>query len=136
MATLLHLSFRVKDPARSAALYAALLGGRVVDIGPPLDAIGVKGVYFGRSAENELADQIELWPDGKHWSPDGFTEINPRGAPFGHFAVESDKSSEELAAIAQAHGATLRHEPRGVPYLVPVVYDHDGNFVELFRPRG
>jgi hypothetical protein len=43
MATLLHFSFRVKAPARSAALYADLLDGHVVSIGPPLGAIGVLG---------------------------------------------------------------------------------------------
>ncbi len=135
MATLLHLSFRVKDPARSAALYAELLDGRVVDIGPPLSSIGVKGVYFGRNAEHELLDQIELWPLGKHWASSGFGEVDPRSQPFGHFAVESDKPWEELAAIAQKHGVTIVQEPRG-PYVVPVVYDYDGNFLELFRPKG
>ena len=135
MAILLHLSFRVKDPIRSAALYAELLDGRVVDIGPPLDSIRVKGVYFGKSAENELVDQIELWPAGKHWAPGGFIEIDPRSAPFGHFAVESDKPWEEVAAIAARHGVAITQEERGLPYLVTVVYDHDGNFLELFRPR-
>ena len=135
MATLLHLSFRVKNPARSAALYAELLDGRVVDIGPPLDSIGVKGVYFGRSAEDVLLDQIELWPADKHWTAGGFVDVDPRGAPFGHFAVASDKPWEELEAIARRHGVTLSREERGLPQLVPVVYDHDGNFLELF-PAG
>lgn len=136
MASLLHLSFRVKSPARSAALYAELLDGRVVDIGPPLDSIGVKGVYFGRSAEYALLDQIELWPAGKHWAAGSFVDVDPRGAPFGHFAVESDKPWDEVQAIAARHGARVTQEERGLPYLVTVVYDHDGNFVELFRPRG
>lgn len=135
MATLLHLSFRVMDPARSAALYAELLDGRVVDIGPPLDSIGVKGVYFGRNGENELCDQIELWPAGKHWGPGGFRDLDARALPFGHLAVESDKPWEELVRIAERHGARAAQEPRGLPYLVPVIYDLDGNFIELFPPR-
>ncbi|MEP7120688.1 MAG: VOC family protein [Byssovorax sp.] len=135
MAILLHLSFRVKDPARSAALYAELLEGRVVDIGPPLDTIGVKGVYFGRNAENELCDQIELWPAGKHWSVSGFLDIDQPAAPFGHFAVESDLPWDELVDLAKKHGVVLAREPRGLPDLVPVIYDHDGNFIELFPPR-
>lgn len=133
MATLLHFSFRVKSPARSAALYADLLDGRVVDFGPPLDAIGVLGVRFGRNAENSLLDQIELWPAGKHWRSSGFVDVDPTAVPFGHFAVESDKSPDEITAIAARHGATFSMEQRGLPYPVPVVYDHDGNFVELFR---
>ncbi|UQA59699.1 VOC family protein [Polyangium aurulentum] len=135
MATFLHMSFRVKDPVRSAALYAELLDGRVVDIGMPLDSIGVKGVYFGRNVENELQDQIELWPLDKHWGPRGFTEVERRSTPFGHFAVESDKSYETLEAIANKHGLTIAREERAVPYLVPVIYDYDGNFVEFFKPR-
>lgn len=135
MANLLHLSFRVKAPARSASLYAELLDGRVVDIGPPLDSIGVKGVYFGRSAENELVDQIELWPPGKHWDPQGFIDVAGEHAPFGHFAVESEKSWEEVEAIAKRHDVTVTREQRELPHLVTVVYDHDGNFIELFRPR-
>jgi catechol 2,3-dioxygenase-like lactoylglutathione lyase family enzyme len=133
MATLLHLSFRVKDPARSAALYADLLEGRIVRIGPPLDSIGVLGVYFGRNAERVLLDQIELWPAGKHWTPAGFVDVDPAAMPFGHFAVESDRTEEEIAAVAAKHGVIFSKEERGLPYLVPVVYDHDGNFVELFR---
>jgi catechol 2,3-dioxygenase-like lactoylglutathione lyase family enzyme len=136
MATmLLHMSFRVKDPVRSAALYAELLDGRVVDIGMPLDSIGVKGVYFGRNGDNELVDQIELWPIDKHWSPGGFTDVGRHQVPFGHLAVESDKPYEALEAIAKKHGLTIAREPRPVPYLVPVIYDYDGNFIEFFAPR-
>jgi catechol 2,3-dioxygenase-like lactoylglutathione lyase family enzyme len=135
MATFLHMSFRVKDPARSAALYAELLDGHVVDIGMPLDSIGVKGVYFGRNAENELLDQIELWPLDRHWSPRGFTQVEQQSVPFGHLAVESDKSYDALAAIANKHGLTIAREERNVPYLVPVIYDYDGNFIEFFAPR-
>lgn len=135
MATILHLSFRVSDPERAAALYAELLDGKVVHIGPPLDTIGVKGVAFGRSKQNVLLDQIELWPLGKHWSQGGFIDITPvASVPFGHFAVESDKPYEAIEAVARKHGVTVAREERGVGYLVPVVYDHDGNFVELFAP--
>ena len=133
MATLLHLSFRVKSPARSAALYVDLLDGRAVSIGPPLDSIGVIGVYFGRNAENVLLDQIELWPAGKHWAEGRFIDVESGAVPFGHLAVASDKTCEELAAIAAKHGVRLSMEERGLPYPVPVVYDHDGNFIELFR---
>jgi hypothetical protein len=135
MATLLHLSFRVRDPHRAAALYAELLDGRVVDIGPPLDSIGVKGVAFGRNAKFVLVDQIELWPLNKHWNAQGFVDVDPRDASFGHFAVQSDKPHEEIAAIAERHGATVSKEQRGLPFLVSVVYDHDGNFVEFFPSK-
>lgn len=133
MATLLHLSFRARDPARSAALYAELLDGRVVDVGAPLSTIGVKAVLFGRSAEERLADAIELWPAGKHWAPSGFIDIDQQIAPFGHIAVRSDKLHESLRAIAEKHGVNLAMEPRGLSYSVPVIYDYDGNFVEFFR---
>ena len=48
MATLLHLSFRVKDPQRSAELYAELLDGTVSDPGPVLRPAGVKSVAFAQ----------------------------------------------------------------------------------------
>jgi hypothetical protein len=135
MATLLHLSFRAENPARSAALYAALLDGRVVDVGPPLSTIGVKSVLFGRSAEDRFADAIELWPAGKHWSPSGFFDIEGKTPPFGHFAVRTEKAEESLRAIAEKYGVTLSMEQRGLSYLVPVIYDYDGNFVEFFRMK-
>jgi catechol 2,3-dioxygenase-like lactoylglutathione lyase family enzyme len=132
MATILHMSFRVRDPERAAALYAELLDGEAADVGPVLGPIGVKGVSFGRNRENALSDIIELWPLGKHWAAGGFTEVAPAAAPFGHLAVESDKPLEALAAIAQKHGLTLAMEERGMTYLVPVIYDYDGNFIEFF----
>jgi hypothetical protein len=132
MANLMHFAFRVKDPARVAALYAELLDGRVVDIGGPLDSIGAKGVAFGRNGQDVLCDQIELWPADKHWGPNGFVDVAPEVAPFGHFAVRSDKPHEDLRAIAEKHGATLSMEERGLPNLVPVVYDPEGNFLEFF----
>jgi hypothetical protein len=135
MATLLHLAFRVTNPVRAAALYAELLDGRVVDIGGPLDAIGVKGVVFGRNAEDVLRDQIELWPADKRWTSKGFVDVEICDSMFGHFAVRSGKPHEEIMAIAEKHGVKLSMEERGTGYLVPVIYDHDGNFLEIFRTK-
>lgn len=135
MATLLHLAFRVKNPVRAAALYADLLDGRVVEIGGPLDEIGVKGVVFGRNGDDVLLDQIELWPANKRWTSKGFVDVEIHDSMFGHFAVRSDKPHEEIVAIAEKHGVTLSMEERGTGYLVPVIYDHDGNFLELFRTQ-
>jgi catechol 2,3-dioxygenase-like lactoylglutathione lyase family enzyme len=136
MATILHMSFRVKDPQRSAALYAELLGGTLTDPGPVLRPIGVKSVTFGQGKRGPLADMMEFWPQDKHWREGHFAASDPsRHQPFGHVAFETDKSYEELAAIAQKHGVTIRQEERGLPSLVPVVYDYEGNFLEFF-PAG
>ncbi len=135
MATLLHLAFRVKNPVRTAALYADLLDGRVVEIGPPLNAIGVQSVAFGRHAEDGLYDLLELWPADKRWTSKGFVDVAANDPLFGHFAVRSDKPYEELAAIAEKRGVTLSMEERGVGYPVPVIYDYDNNFLEFFRPK-
>jgi len=132
MVTLLHLAFRVKNPARSAALYAELLDGRVFDIDGPLNSIGVKGVAFGQNAEDWLRDQIELWPADKLWSPNGFVDIEPSTVPFGHFAVRSERTYKELEAIAERHGVRLTLEDRGFLPEVPVIYDYDGHFIEFF----
>jgi hypothetical protein len=129
----LHVAFRVKEPNRSAALYADLLKGQVKDIGGPPDTIGAKGVMFGNNAQDRMADMVEFWPLDKQWTPQGFVDIDPRGAMFGHLAIRSDMTPEKLAEIAKAHGVTLSMEERGVGYPVPVVYDHDGNFIEVFR---
>jgi catechol 2,3-dioxygenase-like lactoylglutathione lyase family enzyme len=133
MATILHMSFRVKDPQHSAALYAELLGGGLIDPGPVLRPIGVKSIAFGHNQHNQLADVIEFWPQDKHWDKGDFTASDPsRHQPFGHIAFESDKPYEELAAIAQKHGAVIQQEERGLSSLVPVVYDYEGNFLEFF----
>ncbi len=136
MATILHMSFRVKDPQHSAALYAELLGGSLIDPGPMLGPIGVKSIAFGDNQHNRLADMMEFWPPDKHWDKGNFTASDPsRHQPFGHVAFETDKSYEELAAIAQKHGAVIRQEERGLPFLVPVVYDYEGNFLEFFPAK-
>ena len=133
MATILHMSFRVKNPERSATLYAELLDGALVDPGPQLSPIGVKSISFGRGKENRLADLVEFWPQDKHWHDGNFTDSDPdRHQPFGHIAFATKKSYEELAAIAQRHGVMSNKEPRGPFGLVPVIYDYDGNFLEFF----
>jgi catechol 2,3-dioxygenase-like lactoylglutathione lyase family enzyme len=133
MATILHMSFRVKDPERSARLYAELLGGDLTDPGPQLRPIGVKSISFGRGRQNRLADLMEFWPQDKHWHQGDFVTSDPsHHQPFGHVAFATDKSYEELAAIAQKHGVVIRQEERGLPSFVPVVYDYDGNFLEFF----
>lgn len=133
MATILHMSFRVQDPQRSAALYAELLDGTLVDPGPQLRPIGVQSISFGRGQRNRLADLMEFWPRDKHWREGNFTASDPsRHQPFGHVAFATDKSYEELAAIAQKHGVVIRQEERGLSSLVPVVYDYEGNFLEFF----
>jgi hypothetical protein len=133
MATLLHMSFRVKDPERSAALYAELLDGARIDPGPQLRPIGVKSISFGRGQRNRLADMMEFWPQDKHWKHGGFIDSDPgHHKPFGHVAFATDKTFEELATIAQRHGVVIRQEERGLANLVPVIYDYDGNFLEFF----
>ena len=133
MTALLHMSFRVRDPERSAALYTELLGGSLVDPGPVLRPAGVKSIAFGQGKRGALADMMEFWPRDKHWHHGGFAASDPHHhEPFGHVAFSTDKSYEELAAIAQKHGVTIRQEERGLATLVPVVYDYDGNFLEFF----
>ncbi len=136
MATLLHLSFRVKDPQRSAELYAELLDGTVSDPGPVLRPAGVKSVAFAQERLGPLADMMEFWPQDKHWKHGGFTTSDPgHHEPFGHIAFATNKSSEELTAIAHKHGVAIRQEERGLPTLVPVIYDYEGNFLEFFPAK-
>jgi catechol 2,3-dioxygenase-like lactoylglutathione lyase family enzyme len=133
MATILHMSFRVKDPERSAMLYAELLDGTLVDPGPVLRPIGVKSISFGRGKENRLADLMEFWPQDKHWKHGDFTASDPNHSqPFGHIAFATTKSYDELATIAQKHGVVIRKEDRGPFGAVPVIYDYEGNFLEFF----
>ena len=133
MATILHMSFRVKNPQRSAELYAELLGGQLIDPGPQLGSIQVKSIAFGQGKRGPLADMIEFWPQDKHWQAGEFTASNPDHLqPFGHLAFETDKSHDELAAIAEQHGVVIRQEDRGLSSLVSVVYDYEGNFLEFF----
>jgi catechol 2,3-dioxygenase-like lactoylglutathione lyase family enzyme len=132
MAAILHMSFRVKDPQRSAELYAELLGGKLINPGPQLSTIDVKSIAFGKD-RGALADMMEFWPQDKHWHAGDFTSSDPgHHQPFGHVAFETDKSYEELAAIAEKHGVLICQEERGLASLVPVVYDYEGNFLEFF----
>lgn len=133
MTSLLHIAIRVTNPKRSGALYADVLQGRVVDVGGPPSTIGAVGVVFGRNALEPLTDLVELWPADKRWTPDGFVDVEPQGVMFGHVAIRSDLSVEKLKEIAEKHGGQLSLEERGVGYPVPVVYDPDGNFIEVFR---
>jgi catechol 2,3-dioxygenase-like lactoylglutathione lyase family enzyme len=132
MATILHVSFRVRDPERSAELYAELLDGSLVDPGPQLRPIGVKSISFGRGVQNRLADLLEFWPQDKHWQGDFIPSDPCHHTPFGHLAFATAKSYDELAVIARKHGVEIRQEPRGPLGLTPVVYDYDGNFLEFF----
>lgn len=133
MAAILHMSFRVRDPQRSAALYAELLDGTLTDPGPILRPVGVKSITFGQGRRGPLADMMEFWPQDRHWRAGDFAASDPsHHQPFGHVAFATNKSYEELAAIAQKHGVMIRQEERGLPILVPVIYDYDGNFLEFF----
>ncbi len=133
MAAILHMSFRVRDPQRSAALYAELLDGTLTDPGPILRPVGVKSIAFGQGRRGPLADMMEFWPQDRHWRAGDLAASDPsHHQPFGHVAFATSKSYEELAAIAQKHGVMIRQEERGLPTLVPVIYDYDGNFLEFF----
>jgi hypothetical protein len=135
MATLLHLSFRVQDPARSASLYADLLSGQVTDPGPVLRPAGVTTVTFGRGLSDPLADYLECWPPDTHWQGSFIPSDPTHHHPFGHVAFATEKSYDELAAIAQKHGVAIQLEERGPFGRVPVVYDYEGNFVEFFPAK-
>ena len=132
MATILHMSFRVQDPERSAALYAELLDGHVIDPGPVLRPAGVKSIAFGQGQRGSLADMLEFWPQDKHWQGDFIASDPSHHKPFGHVAFTTSKSYDELAAIARKHGVEIRQEPRGPLGLTPVIYDYEGNFLEFF----
>ena len=101
MSTLLHMSFRVSDPQRSAELYADLLDGKVVGSGPQLNSIGVRTVVFGDWQPGRLNDIMEFWPLDKHWAKGEFTDRTVgQDHHFGHIAFTTDKSFDQLAAIA------------------------------------
>lgn len=134
MPTLLHLSFRVRDPARSAALYAELLDGQRIENGPILRSLGVQSIEFGTTHRHPLADSLEFWPSDRHWNGEAVALDPAHHQPFGHLAVASEKTHAELVAIATRHGATMKKESRGPGALVSVLYDFDGNFMEFFPP--
>ncbi len=133
MSTLLHMSFRVNDPQRSAELYADLLDGTVVGSGPQLNSIGVRTVVFGDWQPGRLNDILEFWPLDKHWAKGEFTDRTAgQDHHFGHIAFTTEKSFDELVGIAEKHDVQIVAEERGLPHLTPVIYDYEGNFVEFF----
>ena len=133
MSSLLHISFRVSDPQRSAELFAELLDGKIVGSGPVLSPVGVKTVVFGDWEPGKLEDIMEFWPKDKHWASGDFTNHAPNPSQhFGHMAFTTTKSLDELTKIAEKHNVEIREEERGLPHLVPVVYDYEGNFLEFF----
>jgi hypothetical protein len=131
MSTVLHVSIRVNDPARSAALFAELLDAEVFDT--PLAPFGVVCIALRRDRPSWLVDMLEFWPADKHWRDGALQRLDAaHHQPFGHFAFASDKSWETLEAIAKKHGLLIRREERNMPAPVPVLWDFDGNYLEFF----
>ena len=116
-------------------LYADLLVGKVVGSGAQLNSIGGAHGRVGDWQPGRLNDILEFWPLDKHWAKGEFTDRTVgQDHHFGHVAFTTDKSFDQLAAIAAKHKVDILEEERGLPHLVPVIYDHEGNFVEFFSP--
>ena len=129
---LLHVSLRVSDPLRTAQLLAELLDGEIVP--NPLAKWGVVCVYTSPPHRSWLLNMLELWPPDKHWRLGKLVEVHPTEGSYGHVALLSGKSFEEMAPIAERYGFVMREEERGMPHPVPVLYDDLGNYYEFF-PR-
>lgn len=131
MASVLHVSFRVRDPQRSGELFAELLDGAIFDT--PLAPLGVVCVALRRDRPSWLRDMLEFWPADKHWYDGALQALDPeKHQPFGHLAFVTDKTYDELAAIAKRHGLFISRENRNMPEPVPVIWDYDGNYLEFF----
>ena len=118
----------------SAELYADLLDGKVVGSGPQLNSIGVRTVVFGDWQPGRLNDIMEFWPLDKPLGPRASspTARSVRTTTSGISRLRPTNPSTKLAAIAAKHKVEIVEEERGLPHLVPVIYDHEGNFVEFF----
>lgn len=131
MQGVLHVSFRVNDPQRSAELFAELIDGQIKPT--PLDRWGVVCVYPPGERESWLMDMLEFWPADKHWKAGKLETVDPTSQKFfGHIAFYSNKTFDELEPIAKKHGLLIREEERAVGAPVPVLYDDCGNYFEFF----
>ena len=127
----LHVSFRVNDPQRSAELFVDLLDMEIFRT--PLEPLGVVCVARRGERQSWLMDMLEFWPADKHWDKGKLVRLDPHSPKlFGHIAFVSGKSYEELARVAEKHGVEIRREERGMSSPVPVIYDECGNYFEFF----
>jgi hypothetical protein len=128
----LHISLRVKDPRRSAELFAEILDGEVRPT--PMDAWGVACVFTQEERLSWHMNMLEFWPANKHWELGQLVDVDTETQrSFCHVAFLVDKTFEDLAKIANKYGVVLRQEERAVGSPVPVLYDGNGNYFEFFR---
>ena len=133
MEGVLHVAFRVSDPARAAQLFAELLDGEVRPT--PLEKWGVVCAYITSNASSWLENMLEFWPPDKHWREGRLVDVDPtQQKSYGHVALVSSKSFAEMKPIADRYGFLMREEDRGMSAPVPVLYDDLGNYYEFF-PR-
>ena len=129
----LHVSLRVSDPQKSAELFAELLDGEIIDT--PLGQWGVVCVYTPGPRDSWLRNMLEFWPPDKHWRHGELIDVDVETqGSYAHLALLSNKSYDEMRPVAERYGFVLREEERGMPSLVPVLYDDLGNYYEFF-PR-
>ncbi|MDE0006466.1 MAG: hypothetical protein OXQ29_27575 [Rhodospirillaceae bacterium] len=131
MRGVLHVALRVSDPRQSAELFAELLDGEIRPT--PLAHWGVVCVYTPGPRESWLRNMLEFWPPDRHWRHGELIEVDAATqGSYGHLALLSGKSYEEMRPIAEKYGFVLREEERGMPGPVPVLYDDLGNYYEFF----
>jgi hypothetical protein len=128
------LAFRAHDPLTLGRWYAELFEGQFF-IHPVMSALGIMIVKINHP-EAVFDGLIELWPRDLQWDGQAcvFRKIDARLSPtsYGHVAVKVTADARTIGSELERHGVAFRMEPRATGLVIPVVYDPEGNMIELF----
>jgi len=134
IAHLLHYAFRARDPERLGHFYAELFEGQFL-LHPVMTGLGIVLIKLAHP-EALYRGLLELWPWDVVWDSQAavFRRVEPHSAEisYGHLAVKTELSQDEVLAELDRRGIPYRLEPRGPALMIPTVYDPEGNMIELF----
>jgi hypothetical protein len=131
---LLHFAFRARDPLALGRWYADLFEGQFF-VHPIMSPLGIVIVKLNHP-EAVFDGLLEFWPWDLQWDGQAavFRRIEPKPSPTtnGHAALKVTADAATIRAELERRGIAYRMEPRSTGFMIPVVDDPEGNFVELF----
>ncbi len=132
---LFHLSIDADDPRLVAEVIAELWGGTATPF-PPV--IAGSWVAFAGDDRNTT---VEVYPRGTELiaaegDADAFGRIGDHGgASSTHFAMATDKSVEQVLAIAAREGWPVKYRKRGGAFGVLELWVEGNRMVEILTPE-